>query len=889
MNVAFDMSFLNRENHKRAVGKFAKRFIRAIQKESPNHNYHLFHPETGPDARPIQVQLEQFMNAYAIDLFQILSPMDLMITPMTKAWFGKTKVAVLLHDMIPFSEFEKSENLASYMDFIQSSDLILANCDRVKQEAIHALGISPERLISVYGGTNNRFKHVSSDADVLQKYGIVKPFALCTTNVFDTKHIAKLLKAFGQTNKPLKSKYQLVFAGKLSEAEKQFLRVEAILAGVEQDTVWLPDVSDGKLAQLYNRADVFVYPSAHRGYGIQVLDAMACGTPVLAFSQGAIQTYSDDAACAVNVESMNSIVQGLLACLTDEALRNDLRSKGYDLIDQLEEHSTGTKVQEAYQVAMRKKLAIFAPLTPLKSGVAAYMNVILPAFQAIYECDLFIDGNYAPSLPPEIGEEQSKRIYSHDAFHQKAIHYDEVLFQLGNSSNHTYMVPYLRKYPGVVVLHDLQLKKLCRDWTETQAESIDADQLLLTAKSIIVHNQYAKKKLQSKGYRNVGYCALPQKLPVMISLLMDRDFVFSSFGRIEENKHLELALRCFKRLRDEGCTDMKYTIAGDGSSRYIKKLKAFVSELGLDQMVEFKGYVDHAEYQTTLSHSDACIQLRNPTDGESSGSLLDVLSHGKAAIVSDVDSFSELPSDVVCKIKHDDQVEDQLFIAMRQLYKDKHLRKQLRQRSRNFVAEQHPVSKYVEKFKGIVEDGKFDELHEALADEHSEVDVSPQSETSLDALEAAAPVQEATKVKVDEETTRTIYIYPNRYRRIRIGKRPVSYFSFNLNELPPGCTIERAVMQIPAVTKVLRIHRIKSSWSTKSILRRRPLIRKYPIFKSARNNKAKPNQSMLFTWDCTQLAQNWLQDQLSNHGVYAASVSAIRRPNLHLVVSGKFE
>ncbi|MDR6883198.1 glycosyltransferase [Bacillus sp. 3255] len=885
MNIAFDMSFTRTKSHERAVGKFARRFIRSIQKENHNHSFHSFYPETGPNAQPMEVQLERFLRENAIDLFQILSPFDISSASLKKAWFGTTKVAVLLHDMIPYGEFKNSDNQAAFTDFIRSCDLILTNSDQLEQEAIDTLGVIPEKIISIYGSINRRFMH-SGDKDGLQTFGIGKPFVLSTANVFDTKLIVKLIRAFGQVNRQLHSKYQLVIAGKMDEAEKQSLRFEAILAGVEQDTLWLSDVSDGKLAQLYSRADVFVYPSPHKGYGVQALDAMACGTPVLTFSQSPSRS---SAAYSVDLANPDGIVQGLLACLTDGAVRNDLRNQGYEWIDRLEEQPDGTKVHEAYQVVLRKKLAIFTPLTPLKSGITAYMNVILPALQKSYECDLFIDGGYEPLLPQEIGEEQAKRIYPHDVFPQKAGQYDEILYQLGDSILHAYITPYVLKYPGVVDLHDLQLKKMLRNGTESQAELIDTEQLLHAAKSILVHNQYAKKKLQSKGFRNVGYCALPQKLPVMISLLMDRDFVFSSFGRIAENKNLELAIRCFKRLKDEGCTDMKYTIAGDGSSRYIKKLKAFVAELGLEQMVEFKGSVDHAEYQTTLSHSDACIQLRYPADGEASGSLLDILSHGKAAIVSDVDSFSELPSGVVCKIKHDDAVEDRLYITMRQLYKDKHLRKQMRERSRNYVAEHHSVSKYVEKFKRIVEDGKYDELQEALADEKPEAAASPQSEAGSDTAESAAPSEETAKAPIEGKTTRTVYISPNRYRRIRIGKRPVSYFSFNLNELPQGCTIERAVMQIPAITKVLRIHRIKTPWSTKSILRRRPRVRKLPIFKSAMNRKAKPNQSLLFTWDCTRLAQNWQQDQLNNHGVFVSNASAVRRPNLHVVVSGEFE
>ncbi|WP_090820438.1 glycosyltransferase [Paenibacillus sp. yr247] len=858
MNIAFDMSFTLTESKHRSVGKFARRLIRSIRKENPSHTYHSFYPDTGSNALPIQAQLERFLNNRAIDLFQIFSPFEKRLPPLRKAWFGKTKVAVLLQERMIPEELDK-------IDFIQSCDLILANCESIKQEAIRTAGIAPEKIKLIYGGAGRRFKRVPNDDEALSKFGILKPFVMSTADVTDRQHVSKLIKAFGQVNDQMNRHYQLVITGDLNNVDKKSLLAEAGRTGTNQDVLWLNGMSDRRLIKLYNGAQLFVYPSQDEGSGVTVLEAMACGTPVLTFAHSPFLTISGDAAYQVHPSNGAAIRQGLTACLLDEEVRSNLRSKGFDRTDQFDWYSAGAKVLEAYQYALRKKLAIFSPLTPLKSGIAHYLNVILPSFQENYECDLFINEGYEPLLPPEIEDDQIKRIFKHHVFEQKAHQYDEVMFQLGNSKNHAYMVPYVKKYPGVVILHDLYLNKCSDD---------DIDDYLKSAKSIIVHNQYAQRFLLNKGYRNVGLCRLPQKLPVMISLLMDRDFVFSSFGRMEENKHIELAIRCVKRLYEEGFTDIRYTIASNGASRYLKKLKSFVSALGLDHIVQFMGYVEQAEYQTMLSHSDVCIQLHNPTDGESSLTLLDVLSHGKAAIVSDIDAYSELPGDVVCKIHHDDNVEDELFLTMHRLYTDKNLRKQLRQRSRSFVADHHPVTRYVERFKRIVENGIYDEWQEGWTEWRT---------AAIGTLTDATNTSHASV-----ETTRTIYLQPNRYRRIQQGMNPVSYFSFNLNELPKGCVIQSAVMQIPAVTRVLRVHRIKSSWSSQSVSRRKPPVRKYPIFKHMVESKTKLSQSILFTWECTQLAQTWMQDQLRNHGVYVPRISARKKPGLHLVVRGKF-
>ncbi|MFD0694234.1 glycosyltransferase [Paenibacillus sp. GCM10027628] len=864
MNIAFDMTFTLTESKNRRIGKYAKKLIRSIRREQPEHTYHFFYPDMGAGGLSLQGQLERFIHDREINLFQILSPFELTFPLLNKAWFGKSKVAVLLQEFAPACSpsrgLDEAEIRARYtkaLDFVASCDLILVNSDSLKQEAIRTAGIAPEKIKLIFGGMDKRFKNMPVRMEDLRKYGIHKPYVMVTADVTDMQYLPVFIRAFERANEQMNDHYQLVITDHVYLTENEFLSDAAGKGSTTLDFVRINHVPDGELVKLYNGAKLFVYPSVDEGAKESLLEAMACGTPVLLFDRASVHSISRDAVYPVDPSNEEDIQRALAECLPNEELIMELRNKGYDRIDQLDRNMADTKAIEAYKKVLRKRIAVFAPLAPLNTDIADYMNVILPSLSEIYTCDLFVDEGYAPVLPPDVEESQFGRISHHSEFSHKAGDYDEIIYHIGSGSHHAYMVPHMREYPGIVVLHNLP-------------QDLDAN--LNTAKSIIVHNRFMKKYLKQKGYSNVAFIHLPQKLPVMISLITDREFIFSSFGRINENNHIELVLRCLKKLYDEGHTDIRYIVNDQGSSQYLNKLKAFVQVLELGEVVEFKGYADKAEYQTRLSHSDACIQLHYPTEGEASGTLIDILSHGKATIISNVDAYTELPDEVVCKVAHDHQLETKLLISMQQLYKDKGLRKQLRLRSRKYVTEHHRISKYIDNLNRIVENGVVDEPEDIFAAGRPSVD-----ETKPKAEPAVPPADQ-----------KTIYLRPNRYRRILHGGRPVSYFSFNLDELPPECKIQNAVLEIQAETKVFRVHRISSEWNSKSISRRKPPIRKYPIYKHILAKKTEPSRSTLFTWECTRLARKWKKDQSSNHGIYVPQVSAEKKPKLRLIVSGNF-
>src|SRR5207237_4934108 len=104
----------------------------------------------------------------------------------------------------------------------------------------------------------------------------------------------------------------------------------------------------------------------------------------------------------------------------------------------------------------RRRMALFTPLPPCRSGIADYNAAFLPYLARHFAIDIFVDG-YATS---DSHLREHFAIFSHQDFERRSAQYDVVVYEMGNSEFHAYMLSYLARHPGVVVLHDAYLRNL---------------------------------------------------------------------------------------------------------------------------------------------------------------------------------------------------------------------------------------------------------------------------------------------------------------------------------------------------------------------------------------------------------------------------------------------
>ncbi|RME46619.1 MAG: glycosyltransferase family 1 protein [Chloroflexi bacterium] len=212
---------------------------------------------------------------------------------------------------------------------IARADHILADSEASRRDAIRLFGLSPRQVTVVGAGVEPRFRpRAASELMATRaKYGLHFPFVLSVATLEPRKNFDGLIRAFVAARQRRRLPHHLVIGGgKGWLYENIFAEVERQEAG---DFVhFLGYVDDADLPDLYNLADLFAFPSHYEGFGLPVLEAMACGTAVLCTDTSSLPELAGDAAYMIPTGDEEALVEGLCRLLEDDTLRNELAARG---------------------------------------------------------------------------------------------------------------------------------------------------------------------------------------------------------------------------------------------------------------------------------------------------------------------------------------------------------------------------------------------------------------------------------------------------------------------------------------------------------------------------------------------------------------------------------
>jgi glycosyltransferase involved in cell wall biosynthesis len=211
---------------------------------------------------------------------------------------------------------------------------IIAISHATRADLVQHYGISPTKIDVVHHGLSPQFHPQHSTAmlaDVCARYGIGAPgsYLLYVGTVQPRKNLTRLIDAFAQVVRQEAGgiALRLVIAGKKGWLTEEIER-RAAAGGVAEQVLFPGFVADADLPALLSGALAFVFPSLYEGFGMPVLEAMACATPVLTSTTSALPEVAGDAALLVDPHDTEAIAEGLARLLTDAALRERLREQG---------------------------------------------------------------------------------------------------------------------------------------------------------------------------------------------------------------------------------------------------------------------------------------------------------------------------------------------------------------------------------------------------------------------------------------------------------------------------------------------------------------------------------------------------------------------------------
>jgi glycosyltransferase involved in cell wall biosynthesis len=272
-------------------------------------------------------------------VYHVPSPLEPV--PLDRIWPPRLRsqpLLVTLHDLIPAVFPEENMPDAAVrrlywtrLELTRQADRVLNVSQATAEDAIRMLGLRPEKMAVTGGGVSADFRPPATrDAarEALRRHqpSIDGDYLLFTGGMDYRKNIDGLLAAYAGLSKELRDRYALVIVGRLGleDARGPFAE-QAASHGVSDRVVLTGHVSDEELVLLYQAASLFVFPSRYEGFGLPVIEALACGAPAIVGRNSSLVELVDRDEAFFDAADPSSIQAALTRALTDDGLLERLR------------------------------------------------------------------------------------------------------------------------------------------------------------------------------------------------------------------------------------------------------------------------------------------------------------------------------------------------------------------------------------------------------------------------------------------------------------------------------------------------------------------------------------------------------------------------------------
>jgi glycosyltransferase involved in cell wall biosynthesis len=273
--------------------------------------------------------------------------LDLLHSPSLTAPLRLTcPLVVTIHDMIWFfpERFNHGKPWSAQRKLMEwyyrlvprfaarHASVILTVSQAAKESIVDHLGIAGDKVWVTYEGPSQIYRPVNGAQQIgamRQRYQLTSEFILAIGSADPRKNITTLVQAYALLPTALREQYKLVIVWTHQFLAKELAdQIEKL--GLTSRVHFLKQVSNEDLVLLYNAASLFVFPSLYEGFGLPPLEAMACGTPVVAANNSSIPEVVGDAALLVDAQDTEGMAGMMAQVLTRETVRTSLAEKGLE-------------------------------------------------------------------------------------------------------------------------------------------------------------------------------------------------------------------------------------------------------------------------------------------------------------------------------------------------------------------------------------------------------------------------------------------------------------------------------------------------------------------------------------------------------------------------------
>ncbi len=372
MNIGFDAkrAFHNASG----LGNYSRFVIKILQENFGENNYFLFNPKPSdswipPTGKNIQEVLPKSSNKFYASLWRSYQGQSKLENHELDVYHGlsnelphgidknkltkKVKTVVTIHDLIflRYPELYKSLDLIIYRKkfkhAVDSADRVIAISETTKQDIIHFFGTDPSKIEVVYQGCDSLFYGNSSREEkdnTVQEFNLPQEYILNVGTIEKRKNTLYILKAMLE----FEIETPIIIAGKPTAYKKELEKFIAANNFLKNKVHFIHNASNVQIKHLYENSSFSIYPSIFEGFGIPVLESIACGTPVITNSEGCFREAGGEAALYVNPNSISDLGNAIGTLLANSDVKTNLVSEMKNHLLKFEEKKLAQGLMNVY-------------------------------------------------------------------------------------------------------------------------------------------------------------------------------------------------------------------------------------------------------------------------------------------------------------------------------------------------------------------------------------------------------------------------------------------------------------------------------------------------------------------------------------------------------------
>jgi glycosyltransferase involved in cell wall biosynthesis len=277
------------------------------------------------------------LNADVVHITSLFEGLHEEVITSVADFYPKEKTVVTLYDLIPFAMKEKylvdEHNRKHYeikIKELKQAGFLLAISEFSRQQGIALLELNPDNIVNISSAADKKFKKINfttnNEQEIKAKYNIHDKFLMYTGSFDQRKNHVRLIEGFARIAQDNRFGYQLLIVGNGWEGVYQELKLVAEKSGLNKDEViFAGHIDDNDLVLLYNICDCFIFPSLAEGFGLPVLEAMSCGTPVLCSNCTSLPEVVEFERALFDPRDVKSISKKIEEFINDPELREELK------------------------------------------------------------------------------------------------------------------------------------------------------------------------------------------------------------------------------------------------------------------------------------------------------------------------------------------------------------------------------------------------------------------------------------------------------------------------------------------------------------------------------------------------------------------------------------